>query len=69
MKKTLSLLVFLLSSIVILAQSVEYQTFIYTSDDLADEIQNLCKGTPPAAIWETYSMPVKNLSKALHPAT
>lgn len=27
------------------------------------------KGTPPAAIWETYSMPVKNLSKALHPAT
>ena len=43
MKKTLSLLVFLLSSIVILAQSVEYQTFIYTSDDLADEIQNLCE--------------------------
>ena len=43
MKKTLSLLIFLLSSIVILAQSVEYQTFIYTSDDLADEIQNLCE--------------------------
>lgn len=43
MKKTLSLLVFLLSSMVISAQSVEYQTFIYTSDDLADEIQNLCE--------------------------
>ncbi|RGM54876.1 hypothetical protein DXC07_12055 [Bacteroides uniformis] len=28
---------------VISAQSVEYQTFIYTSDDLADEIQNLCE--------------------------
>lgn len=42
MKKTLSLLVFLLSSIVILAQSVEYQTFIYTSDDLADEILYIC---------------------------
>ena len=41
MKKTLSILVFLFSSIVILAQSVEYQTFIYTNDDLANEIQSL----------------------------
>lgn len=43
MKKTLSILVFLFSSIVILAQSVEYQTFIYTNDDLANEIQSLCE--------------------------
>ena len=42
MKKTLSILVFLFSSIVILAQSVEYQTFIYTNDDLANEIQSFC---------------------------
>lgn len=68
MKKTLSILVFLFSSIVILAQSVEYQTFIYTNDDLANEIQSLCeKEIPPAVIWEICSMPVKSLSKALHP--
>ena len=48
MKKTLSLLVFLLSSIVILAQSVEYQTFIYTSDDWLMKFRIFVKkGTPP----------------------
>lgn len=33
----------MLSSITALAQSVKYETFIYSSDDLADEIQSLCE--------------------------
>lgn len=43
MKKPSFLLIFLLSSITALAQSVKYETFIYSSDDLADEIQSLCE--------------------------
>lgn len=38
MRKILSLIL-LIMPFVVMAQSVEYQTFIYTSDDLADEIQ------------------------------
>lgn len=34
MKKPSFLLIFLLSSITALAQSVKYETFIYSSDDL-----------------------------------
>ena len=66
MKKTLSILVFLFSSIVILAQSVEYQTFIYTNDDLTNEIQSLCEERNSTRSY-ICSMPVKSLSKALHP--
>lgn len=38
MKKLMSIWVFLLISSLITAQKVEYQTFIYTSDDLAEDI-------------------------------
>lgn len=38
MKKLMSIWVFLLISTLVTAQKVEYQTFIYTSDDLAEDI-------------------------------
>ena len=69
MKKPSFLLIFLLSSITALAQSVKYETFIYSSDDLADEIQSLCEETLPAVMWEIYSMPAKNRLKVLHLVT
>lgn len=43
MKKIALFLAALLFSFYGMAQQVEYQTFIYTSDDLADEITKLCK--------------------------
>lgn len=70
MKKPSFLLIFLLSSITALAQSVKYETFIYSSDDLADEIQSLCEERNSTAVmWEIYSMPAKNRLKVLHLVT
>lgn len=42
MKKIALFFTFLFVSLCIMAQQVEYQTFIYTSDDLAKEISELC---------------------------
>ena len=38
MKSLISIFVFLLVSVCGMAQEITYQTFIYTSDDLSDEI-------------------------------
>lgn len=61
-------LIALLTSFITQAQKVEYTTFIYTSDDLAEEIAKKVLKQNHADILLTSTMPARMPQMALHPA-